>query len=173
MQTNPLIPLLDPGVPQPMPSESAPAASPEPAVSTPAPPAAARVRRQLPVFAIVGAVCTVAYLGLYAVLQPVTGPQTANLIALLVTAVGNTAANRRFTFKVRGTEGAARHQLQGLVVFLAGLALSSGALELVDLADPGASSTVQIGALVAANVAATTLRFVLLRLWVFREPADG
>ncbi len=90
-----------------------------------------------------------------------------------MTAVGNTAANRRFTFKVRGTEGAARHQLQGLVVFLAGLALSSGALELVDLADPGASSTVQIGALVAANVAATTLRFVLLRLWVFREPADG
>jgi putative flippase GtrA len=153
-----------------MPSDSAPvAASQEPAA---APPAAVRVRRQLPVFAIVGAVCTVAYLGLYALLQPATGPQAANLIALLVTAVGNTAANRRFTFKVRGTRGAARHQLQGLVVFLAGLALSSGALEVVDRTDPHASSTVEIGALVAANVAATMLRFVLLRLWVFKEP-DG
>ncbi len=171
VQTNKPIHLLEPGVPQPMPSDSVhPAASPEPAVPSPVP---RRARRQLPVFAVVGAVCTVAYLGLYAVLQPATGPQAANLIALLVTAVGNTAANRRFTFQVRGTRGAARHQLQGLVVFLAGLALSSGALAVVHLARPHASPLAEIGGLVAANVAATLLRFVLLRLWVFREPAAG
>jgi hypothetical protein len=36
-----------------------------------------------------------------------------NLLALLVTAVGNTAANRRFTFGVTGPRHAVRHQLQG------------------------------------------------------------
>lgn len=86
-----------------MPSDSVhTAAAPEPAAPSSG---TRRARRQLPVFAVVGAVCTVAYLGLYAALQPVTGPQTANLIALLVTAVGNTAANRRFTFQVRGSRG--------------------------------------------------------------------
>ena len=39
----------------------------------------------------------------------------ANFIALLVTAVANTAANRRFTFGVRGPRDAVRHQVQGLV----------------------------------------------------------
>ncbi|MFF1869355.1 GtrA family protein [Kitasatospora herbaricolor] len=128
--------------------------------------------RQLPVFAVVGAVSTVAYLGLYVALSPVVGDRTANLIGLLVTAVANTAANRRFTFKVRGSAGAARHQVQGLVAFVAGLVLSSGALEVVARVAPDASTTVKVGALVAANAAATLLRFVLLRLWVFREPAD-
>ncbi|MFI6447551.1 GtrA family protein [Kitasatospora sp. NPDC050543] len=152
-----------------MPTDSSPGAR------TPAPPAGppparpARVTRQLPVFAIIGSISTVAYLGLYAALQPLTGAQAANLIALLVTAVANTAANRRFTFQVRGSEGAARHQLQGLVAFAAGLALSSGALALVHLASPHASQLLQLGALIAANVAATALRFVLLRLWVFKH----
>ena len=42
------------------------------------------------------------------------GAQAANVVALLVTAVANTAANRRLTFGVRGRDGAARHQVQGL-----------------------------------------------------------
>ena len=50
------------------------------------------------------------------------GAQAANLVALLVTAVGNTAANRRFTFGVGGRADAARHHLEGLVVFGLGLA---------------------------------------------------
>ena len=56
------------------------------------------------------------------------GAQVANLVALLLTAVANTAANRRLTFGVRGRGGAARHQAQGLVVFALGLALTSGSL---------------------------------------------
>ena len=49
-------------------------------------------------------------------------------MALLVTAVGNTAPNRRLTFGVRGAANAGRHQAQGLVVFALGLALTSGSL---------------------------------------------
>ena len=41
----------------------------------------------------------------------------ANALSLLVTAVANTAANRRLTFGVRGAAGRLRHQGQGLAVF--------------------------------------------------------
>ncbi|MFF4435647.1 MULTISPECIES: GtrA family protein [unclassified Streptomyces] len=128
----------------------------------------AGVGRQLPVFVIIGVLSTGAYLGLYAVLRPALDAQSANLVALLVTALANTAANRRFTFRVRGTEGAVRHQLQGLAAFLAGLGLSSGALALSHWCLPQGPRT-EVGALIAANGVATALRFVLLRLWVFQD----
>ena len=54
-------------------------------------------RRQLPSFAAIGVVSTLAYLGLFWLLRSVTGAMTATAVALLATAVANTAANRRFT----------------------------------------------------------------------------
>jgi len=80
--------------------------------------------------------------------------------------VANTAANRRVTFGVRGQADRARHQVQGLAVFGLGLALTSGSLALVHATgDP--SRAVEVVVLVLANLAATLLRFVLLRRWVF------
>ncbi len=117
-------------------------------------------------FATIGVLSTVAYLLLFMALRGVLGPQGANLVALLVTAVGNTAANRRFTFGVRGAAGAARHQFEGLVVFGIGLGLTSGALALLhSLGEP--HRLVELSVLVAANLLATVVRFVLLRGWVF------
>ena len=52
-------------------------------------------------FAAIGVLSTLAYLLLFLLARPM-GAQAANLFALLVTAVANTAANRRFTFGVRG-----------------------------------------------------------------------
>ncbi|MGW2703691.1 GtrA family protein [Streptomyces sp. NPDC001340] len=140
-----------------------------PTADVPADVAQVGVARQVPVFAIIGLISTAAYLGLYAALRPVLDAQLTNMIALLVTAVANTAANRRFTFRVYGADGAARQQLQGLVVFFCGLALSSGALTVVHRALPDTPHLVEIGALIVANAAATVLRFLLLRLWVFRK----
>ena len=57
-------------------------------------------------------------------------PQLANFLALLTTAVANTAANRRFTFGIAGGSEVARHHFEGLLVFGIGLALTSGALAL-------------------------------------------
>jgi hypothetical protein len=68
---------------------------------------------------------------LFLLLRVGLGAQQASLLALLLTAVGNTAANRRLTFGLRGTRGLAHHHLQGLVVFGLGLALTSGSLALV------------------------------------------
>ena len=87
-------------------------------------------------------------------------------MALLLTAVANTAANRRLTFGVTGRARAGRHQLQGLVVF--GLGLTSGSLALLHALSATAPLGVEVGVLVAANLAATVLRFLLLRVWVFR-----
>ncbi|RZS34886.1 GtrA-like protein [Herbihabitans rhizosphaerae] len=127
-----------------------------------------RLTRHAARFAVVGVLSTLAYLLLFTVMRDGLGAQAANLVALLVTAIGNTAANRRFTFGVRGRESAARHQFQGLVVFGLGLGLTSGSLALLHLTtSPG--RVLEIAVLVAANLAATVLRFVLLRGWVFRK----
>jgi putative flippase GtrA len=120
-------------------------------------------RRQLPSFAAIGAVSTLAYLALFWMLRSVTGAMTANAVALAVTAVANTAANRRFTFGVTGRRRVARQHLEGLVVFGLGLAVTTGALGLLT---PDTRAA-ELAALVAANAAATLLRFVLLRSWVF------
>ena len=128
--------------------------------------------RQLVRFAAVGVISTLAYLLLFVGLRGQIGPQAANLVALLVTAVANTAANRRLTFGVRGPEGAGRHQLQGMVVFLLGLGLTSGTLALLHgMTAPG--RLVELAALVGANLLATVLRFLLLRGWVFRSAAES
>jgi putative flippase GtrA len=128
--------------------------------------------RQGVFFATVGILSTAAYLVLFLALRGALGPQGANLVALLVTAVGNTAANRRFTFGVRGRVRAARHHVEGLVVFGIGLGLTSGALVVLhEVTDP--HRTVELAVLVAANLLATVMRFVLLRGWVFHPRRTG
>jgi glycosyltransferase involved in cell wall biosynthesis len=120
-------------------------------------------------FGVIGLLSTLAYGLLYLLLAGIMPAQLANLLALLVTAIANTAANRRFTFGVRGRAGVVRHQFQGIVVFLLAWGITSGSLGLLHLAMPSASPTAQLVVLTAANLLATLLRFVLLRLWVFRR----
>jgi putative flippase GtrA len=118
-------------------------------------------------FGAVGVLSTLAYLALFLLLRGGIGAQSANLVALLVTAIANTAANRRFTFGVRGGTGAARHQFEGLIVFGLGLGLTSASLVLIgQVAAPGGHA--EIAAVVLANLVATVLRFLLFRNWVFR-----
>jgi len=118
-------------------------------------------------FGAIGAASTLAYLLLFVLLRGSTGAQGANLLALLITAVANTAANRRFTFGVRGASDAGKHQAQGLVVFGLGLALTSGSLWLLSTLSTHPARAVELVVLVTANLLATVLRFVLLRRWVF------
>lgn len=97
-------------------------------------------------------------------------PQLANFLALIITAVANTAANRRFTFGIQGGNHA-RHHFEGLIVFGIGLALTSGALALVH-GTTTPDRWLEVATVVGANLAATVARFLLFRLWVFRRPVS-
>lgn len=122
-------------------------------------------------FCAIGAGSTVAYLLLFLLCRQAMDAQWANFIALLTTAVANTAANRLFTFGVTGKEGAARHHVQGLVVFFLGWGLTAGALAGLK-ALGGQHPVLEVTAVVTANLAATILKFLLFRWWVFRTPED-
>jgi putative flippase GtrA len=135
----------------------------------------ARLGGELSRFALVGVASTILYLLLFVALRAAAPPLAANAAALALSAVFNTAANRRFTFGRRGREGLVTHHFQGLVVFGFCLGLTTLALAGLGALAPDASSGVEVGVLVAANAAATLLRYWLLRLWVFgpRGAAPG
>jgi putative flippase GtrA len=118
---------------------------------------------QMVSFAVVGVASTIVYVLLYLLLRGVMSAQAANVLSLLATAVANTAANRRLTFGISGRLNAARHQVKGLIAFGIGLALTSGALAALHSPSRG----LEISVLVAANLVATVIRFVLYRTWVF------
>ncbi|MFC0505918.1 glycosyltransferase [Micromonospora costi] len=120
--------------------------------------------RQLARFAAVGVVSTLAYLLLFVATRGALGAQPANLLALLVTAVANTAVNRRVTFGITGRRHAGRHHAQGLLAFALGLGLTSGSLAVLHAVTGSPGRPLEVAVLVAANLAATVLRFVLLRL---------
>ncbi len=121
--------------------------------------------RQVVRFGAVGVVSTLVYLLLFLLMHGLVGAQAANLLALFITAVGNTAANRRFTFGAGGN--LARHHAEGLIVFGLALAITSGALAGLHAAVDQPHRVLELTVLVLANLVATAVRFVLLRGWVF------
>jgi putative flippase GtrA len=123
---------------------------------------------QLARFVVVGVASTAAYVLLYLLFRGVMTAQAANAISLLLTAVANTAVNRRFTFGIRGRMHAARHQLRGLIAFGIGLAVTSGALVALHAVSARPSRAAEVAVLIAANLVATVVRFALYRGWVFR-----
>jgi len=129
--------------------------------------------RQLPRFAVIGVLSTLVQLVLFLALRTGTGVLTANALSLLMAAVLNTAANRRFTFGVTGRAGVVRAQIEGGLAVLLGLALSTGGLALTTTLAPAAPRWSEVATLVTANALATLLRFVLLRAWVFHPRRAG
>jgi putative flippase GtrA len=118
-------------------------------------------------FAAIGIVSTLAFLLLYSLFRTTMPAQVSNLLALVITAVANTAANRRLTFGIRGRRHAGRSQVEGLLVFGLGLVLTSGSLAVLDAWVPNAGHAPELTVLVIANAVATLLRFVAYRAWVF------
>jgi putative flippase GtrA len=126
-------------------------------------------------FAAIGVVSTAAYGVLYLLLRTATGPVPANAVALVATAIGNTAANRRLTFGVRDRASIVRDQAAGLAALGIALAITTASANMLALIAPGAGRVVELAVLVAANALATGARFVLLRAWIAgdRRPASG
>jgi putative flippase GtrA len=137
--------------------------------STPA--GSPRIARQAVTFGAIGAASTLAYVALYAALRNVAPAEISNAVALLVTAVGNTAANRRLTFEVRGAADLGRHHAAGLLALAAALAITTASLSGLALVAPRHGRLSEIAVLVAANAIATLVRFGILRLAI--DPSRG
>jgi putative flippase GtrA len=128
---------------------------------------------QLRSFIMIGILSTAAYVVLYGGLRTFLTAVGSNAIALFVTAIGNTAANRRLTFGVRGRASMVRDQVAGMGAFAVALAITTGAVALLAVVAPRAGRPLEIGVLVIANVVATAVRFVLLRSFIARDHADA
>jgi putative flippase GtrA len=120
-------------------------------------------------FVAVGLVSTFAYALMFLLARTQTNAASANVVALLATSTFNTAANRLWTFGVRGHTRVVRHQAQGMLVLAAGLLVTT--LALATAHDVGVSGAgPELGVLTAANVVVTAGRFAAFRWWVFRSP---
>ena len=117
-------------------------------------------------FATVGIASTLAYGLIYLALRELAAPWLANLVALIVTAVANTAANRRFTFGVQGRRGAATDYAAGLTAFLIALVLTTGAGDALRHLMPGAPHLLEVAAMTGANLIATLCRYAMFRGWM-------
>ncbi len=128
-----------------------------------------RLGRQALVFGSIGVVSTAAYAVLFLAFRTVAGAVVANAIALVVTAIGNTAANRRFTFGVRDGRSMVRDQVGGLIALAVALAITTTFANLLAVLAPGAGRYVELAVLVVANAIATVARFLLLRAWITQD----
>jgi putative flippase GtrA len=128
--------------------------------------------RQLVSFGAIGVASTVAYVALYSWLRETMPAGGANALALVITAVGNTSANRLLTFRVRGRDGLARDHAAGLLALGAALAITSVSLVVLTAVAPHHGRLTEVAILVLANALATLVRFVLLRLAIDR-PRDA
>ena len=125
-----------------------------------------RLGRELLAFGAIGIASTAAYAALYLLLRTATGATAANALALVLTALANTAANRRLTFGVRGGGSMVRDQLGGLIALAVALAVTTLSVSLLGALAPRAGRLAELAVLVAANALATVARFVLLRSWI-------
>ncbi len=125
------------------------------------------IRTPLAGFMMIGVVSTLAYAALYLLLRAWLSPDVANALALAATALANTQANRYFTFGVRGRAGLLRQHAAGALVYLLALALTGGALDVLQAVDSHPARSVEVTVLVFASALATVSRYVALRTWVF------
>ena len=119
-------------------------------------------------FMAIGVLSTLAYALLFLIFAGPLGSVSANLVALVITAVANTAANRRLTFGVRGREELIRHHLGGLLMFAISLGLTDGALALLHAFDAHPARLLELSCLLVASFCATATRYAGMTLWLFK-----
>ncbi len=122
--------------------------------------------QQIVSFAGIGLVANIAYAALFVVLRMAMGAVAANVVALVVSTVGDTSANRRLTFGVRNRSTVAAHQTLGIVLLGIGLVVTSGSLWLLELTVAAPSRLSELAVLGAANLVVGVIRFAAFRRWM-------
>lgn len=121
---------------------------------------------QLVRFALVGGASNISYFLLFMAFYG-GGAQVANLTGSIVSTIIANELHRRLTFRAADRVGWLATQLEGGGLALAGLAITSGALAVLDLVAPHLANVTEACAVIAITAAVGTLRFLTLRLWVF------
>ena len=119
---------------------------------------------QLVVFACVGGAFNVLYGLLYVVLREGLSAQPANALALVLSTIAGTLGHRRVTFGVRGWERTVDHQALGLGLLAFSLAVTAGALWLLEASVDTPSRTQEVAVLVASNLGTGLVRFAAFRV---------
>ncbi|GAB4584357.1 GtrA family protein [Nocardia sp. IFM 10818] len=126
---------------------------------------------QLIRFAGVGGLSNVSYLLLFLALSG-SGPLMANLAGSVVSTALANELHRRLTFHAGERVTWFTAQLEGGGLALAGLAITSAALAILETNAPGLGDVMQALAVLAITAIVGGMRFISLRLWVFRAPAN-
>lgn len=124
--------------------------------------------RRLVLFGLIGFLATVITLVLYTVLRTWWPPLAANLVAVTLSTLFNTEANRRATFRDRSRSLVLVHA-QSFVVFALYCGFTSSALLVLHAVTGSPARWVELAVLLAASAVGTIGRFVLLSTWVFRR----
>jgi putative flippase GtrA len=122
---------------------------------------------QLLRFAGVGVVSTLGYLFLFVAWRPMLGALGANAVAMAIATLFNTAVHRELSRTRDGTLRRGRMVLVVASLYAVSLALTTAALLVANLVEPGALVP-QVVAITAANAVAAIFRFTVLRAWIFR-----
>ena len=109
----------------------------------------------------VGAISTVTFAVLFALLYRQVGALGADVLALVLCALGNLAANRRFTFTDRGPAGRRDYYVRGLTLSLLPLVATLAALAATSAAGV-AGLGADLAAITVANLVASIVRFHFL-----------
>ena len=119
---------------------------------------------RLVVFATVGGFFNIVYVVLYLVLRAWMSAQWANAVALVLSTIAGTWGHRRVTFGVRSAADTVPHQTLGLMLLVFGLAVTAGALQLLEITVTDPSRWAELLVLALANVGVGLVRF-----WAFRR----
>lgn len=122
---------------------------------------------QLLRFASLGGLSSIAYLVLFLAFDD---PQLGNLAGSIVSTALANELHRRLTFRAAARVTWFTAQLEGGALALAGLALTAACLAILERNAPGLSDLTRAGAVLAVTAGVGTLRFLALRLWIFRLP---
>jgi putative flippase GtrA len=117
-------------------------------------------------FARVGLLSTVAYVVLYLIGRATMPAYLANVVALGLCSVGNTAAHFRVTFAHRGPISPSAAVIGASLTFLPSVVLTTSCLALFELISRS-SVLIEVVALLLGNALASLLRFVILRAVIF------
>ncbi|MFD7841897.1 GtrA family protein [Nocardia sp. NPDC059764] len=121
---------------------------------------------QLIRFALVGGLSNVGYILLFLALYG-GGAQVANLAGSIVSTALANEMHRRLTFQAADRVRWYTAQIEGGALALAGLAITSAGLAILEVTAPGMGDIAEAVAVLGITAVVGTMRFLTLRLWVF------